>query len=327
MVFGKKKIGIVVGVLLISIILVYIVLTNQAVSHQQVHLDDIKKISVKQQDVILIVDKNDTVKQKNNTPSKEISQKTKIISIVVQDDKFKSFIKKYHLKKVSQNFNLLNNHYKIFYENSDIVVLISANLHLQQDTIKEFILLQKKGTIIIETDASNKIIVKMLAYKLNMMKDKNLVNTQFGKVHFPTQKEIYSNNEIMIEIQNHNPINMDINDNNYSETILNFKTFHYNSNKTDIIEKNQIIHLNEYFQVVKDNNLGILIKGYADNRGSSEYNLILSNKRAHSLDAMIENLHITKLRYIAEGESKPCASNKTKEGRFQNRRIEIFITE
>jgi len=66
------------------------------------------------------------------------------------------------------------------------------------------------------------------------------------------------------------------------------------------------------------------IQGHTDSVGSEKYNLILSKKRAEAVrNILIRKYNISSDRVIAKGygESKPIASNKTKEGRAKNRRV------
>ena len=72
----------------------------------------------------------------------------------------------------------------------------------------------------------------------------------------------------------------------------------------------------------------VLIEGHTDNRGSDEYNMVLSKKRAASIkQALIENgVSSARLSSIGRGEKVPVASNKTKEGMAKNRRIEVTLT-
>jgi len=67
------------------------------------------------------------------------------------------------------------------------------------------------------------------------------------------------------------------------------------------------------------------IRGYTDSVGSWEYNLNLSQKRAEAVKQYLVNSGIDPSRLIAKGygEADPIASNKTAEGRAQNRRIEF----
>jgi len=69
------------------------------------------------------------------------------------------------------------------------------------------------------------------------------------------------------------------------------------------------------------------LKGYADSIGSEAYNLKLSQRRADAVrNAMIKK-GAPADRIVAKGygESNPIASNKTKEGRAQNRRVEMHL--
>ena len=67
------------------------------------------------------------------------------------------------------------------------------------------------------------------------------------------------------------------------------------------------------------------LRGYADSIGSEAYNLKLSQRRADAVrNAMIKK-GAPADRIVAKGygESNPIASNATKEGRAQNRRVEM----
>ena len=74
-----------------------------------------------------------------------------------------------------------------------------------------------------------------------------------------------------------------------------------------------------------------VIEGHTDSTGAASYNQRLSQRRADSVrDYLIQNFNISQNRLTAKGygEEKPVASNDTKEGRSQNRRIEaVFIAE
>ncbi|MCZ2722052.1 OmpA family protein [Marinomonas sp. 15G1-11] len=72
-----------------------------------------------------------------------------------------------------------------------------------------------------------------------------------------------------------------------------------------------------------------VIEGHTDSIGSDEYNQNLSQNRASSiLNVLINSFKIDAFRVkaVGFGESKPIASNATKEGRARNRRVvaEVF---
>ena len=71
------------------------------------------------------------------------------------------------------------------------------------------------------------------------------------------------------------------------------------------------------------------ISGHTDNVGTQKYNLKLSQRRAASVKKyLVDKFNIDPERLTTEGygESKPIASNKTKAGKQQNRRIETNFT-
>lgn len=77
-------------------------------------------------------------------------------------------------------------------------------------------------------------------------------------------------------------------------------------------------------------NKGSLVKieGHTDFRGSDNYNMILSKKRAASIQhSLIEfGVSPSRLSAVGKGEKEPVAENKTANGMAQNRRIEVHLT-
>lgn len=68
------------------------------------------------------------------------------------------------------------------------------------------------------------------------------------------------------------------------------------------------------------------VAGYTDSRGAAKYNLKLSQRRAEAVRAYLIGKGIDADRLTAKGfgESHPVADNKTAEGRFKNRRVELI---
>ncbi len=67
----------------------------------------------------------------------------------------------------------------------------------------------------------------------------------------------------------------------------------------------------------------VTIIGHTDSTGPEAYNQKLSLRRAQSAAAYLESLGIDSITTEGRGESQPIADNSTREGRSQNRRIEI----
>jgi len=79
---------------------------------------------------------------------------------------------------------------------------------------------------------------------------------------------------------------------------------------------------------VKDINLEVVIAiGHTDSIGADAYNQKLSIRRAESVKAYLVSKGIEPNRIYTEGkgEKQPVASNKTKDGRQKNRRVEIEV--
>ena len=72
----------------------------------------------------------------------------------------------------------------------------------------------------------------------------------------------------------------------------------------------------------------ILIQGHTDSVGAKNVNEKLSVKRAEEVATYFEKngLEASKIKTEGYGDAKPLATNKTKEGRAQNRRIDILVT-
>jgi len=72
-------------------------------------------------------------------------------------------------------------------------------------------------------------------------------------------------------------------------------------------------------------NLRALVEGHTDSIGSDAYNQRLSERRANAVRDYMVSRGIDAQRITTKGwgKSKPIASNKTKEGRARNRRVEI----
>jgi len=67
------------------------------------------------------------------------------------------------------------------------------------------------------------------------------------------------------------------------------------------------------------------ISGHTDSTGPAEYNQMLSEKRARAIEEYLENKGIDPSRFTSKGygASNPIASNDTREGRQENRRVEL----
>lgn len=110
--------------------------------------------------------------------------------------------------------------------------------------------------------------------------------------------------------------------------IIRLKTMNFASGRSDLPSDSLVI-LNKVKEVIRGIGPGqITVQGHTDGIGSAITNQKLSQSRAQSVmtyftsDKVLENNEITSIGY---GYTKPLATNKTKEGRAQNRRVDIVI--
>lgn len=70
-----------------------------------------------------------------------------------------------------------------------------------------------------------------------------------------------------------------------------------------------------------------LIVGHTDSRGSTAYNMELSDRRAEAAASYIvgEGVERARVNTAGRGETEPIAGNDSDDGRGQNRRVEIAI--
>jgi len=71
----------------------------------------------------------------------------------------------------------------------------------------------------------------------------------------------------------------------------------------------------------------IRVEGHTDSRGSNEYNMDLSNRRANAVKNLLVQRGIagSRIESVGFGKTMPVASNDTEAGRQKNRRVEIKI--
>jgi len=72
----------------------------------------------------------------------------------------------------------------------------------------------------------------------------------------------------------------------------------------------------------------VVLTGFTDGAGSSEYNLGLARRRAESIEAyLVDKFNVSVGQIVTQwyGKDNPMASNDTSDGRRQNRRVECIV--
>jgi len=116
----------------------------------------------------------------------------------------------------------------------------------------------------------------------------------------------------------------------FKETLRNDQTkFKFGSSELSPEAK---AALDVFVQKLVEENRGIYleIQGHTDNTGEESYNLVLGKRRA---DAVMEYLYkqyhipLHRMEVFSFGSSAPVSDNATRDGRAQNRRVDILVYE
>lgn len=107
------------------------------------------------------------------------------------------------------------------------------------------------------------------------------------------------------------------------ESIVNFA---FDSSELTGTAKANLDKLSEVLINNPDTNINIY--GHTDSKGTDNYNLALSGRRAEAVKAYLISKGVVsgRLETMGVGEKEPVASNDTDAGRAQNRRVEFAIT-
>ena len=115
--------------------------------------------------------------------------------------------------------------------------------------------------------------------------------------------------------------------------LQNYQTSHHTAvtfglNKSTLTTES-MQRLDEVAQAVGSLKLYVIkVQGYTDKTGPVHYNLALSQRRAEAVVRYLTEHHeipLVQIHSLGYGESAPVASNDTREGRQENRRVEVTI--
>jgi len=99
-------------------------------------------------------------------------------------------------------------------------------------------------------------------------------------------------------------------------------------NKADL-SKDQTEKLDAFAASFKNNKKFVVeVQGFTDKMGDAKYNQDLSQKRAMAVVRYLtvtHNVPLRRIQMLGVGAENPVGDNKTKEGREQNRRVEIKV--
>jgi outer membrane protein OmpA-like peptidoglycan-associated protein len=101
----------------------------------------------------------------------------------------------------------------------------------------------------------------------------------------------------------------------------------FDTGKATIRQESYAVLQNIKDIMVEYPNSNFIIEGHTDSDGSDALNQRLSNDRAASVVTYLTTIGMSadRMSSIGYGESRPIATNKTRAGKQQNRRVEISL--
>jgi OOP family OmpA-OmpF porin len=111
------------------------------------------------------------------------------------------------------------------------------------------------------------------------------------------------------------------------EAVIELEGVYFDFDKATIKPEGKAV-LDEAAALLKKHERVIVeVAGHTDSVGSEAYNQGLSERRANSVKQYLTEQGVTATRLSARGygEAQPVASNDTKEGRAENRRVELIV--
>jgi OOP family OmpA-OmpF porin len=113
------------------------------------------------------------------------------------------------------------------------------------------------------------------------------------------------------------------------EAVIELEGVHFDFDKATLKPEAKVI-LNEAAALLQQHERVIVeVAGHTDSTGPEDYNQGLSERRANAVrDYLVDKgIRASRLTARGYGESRPVASNDTKEGRAENRRVELIVLE
>src|SRR4051812_40090986 len=111
---------------------------------------------------------------------------------------------------------------------------------------------------------------------------------------------------------------------NYAESDKQVVMFPFNSTVLNAQAKSTLDRL---ASGVGNTGYMIELQGYTDGRGSEQYNIGLSQRRAEAVERYLvtKKIPLYRISIVGLGKDDPIADNKNEQGRAQNRRVEVRV--
>lgn len=167
----------------------------------------------------------------------------------------------------------------------------------------------------------DRLNIFVIGYSVNSTIEYQLKQLVAGKGVYFSAEDGKKLNSILDKITD----DLKIKNDNWSSGVYNFN-INFNSGSSHV-KKQYNPQIKELASYLKNNTYKVEIQGHTDSVGKETYNQKLSEKRAASLrkEILKHGINENRIYAVGYGELAPIASNKTKNGKYQNRRVEAHI--
>lgn len=102
--------------------------------------------------------------------------------------------------------------------------------------------------------------------------------------------------------------------------------FYFDFDKSELRPEVQA-ELDKYVNILRNSNQSIRLEGHADERGTTEYNLALGERRANSVAQylLVNGVSRDRIEVVSYGEERPAAIGHDDAAHAQNRRVEVIL--
>ena len=141
----------------------------------------------------------------------------------------------------------------------------------------------------------------------------------YGKQTHNTHEHTHKKKEIVAE-----PVVEEVKEDPMAAFMTMARTYYFDFDSDQLNNESQQI-LNIVADYMKDSDATFKLNGHADERGTREYNLALSERRAKTVQdyLTVQGVDASMLEVIGYGEEKPANGASTEEAWAENRRVEL----
>ncbi len=112
------------------------------------------------------------------------------------------------------------------------------------------------------------------------------------------------------------------------ESVLSQRIFYFDFDSSEL-SADQLAALETHARfLIANPNIGVVLEGHTDERGSREYNLALGERRAQTIERLLslQGVQPEQLQVISFGEERPAALGHHEEAWRLNRRVELLYS-